>query len=46
MRPGLSDKRSSAYPGSDEMTAPPWPSSSQVIEIAATVDTVAAYART
>jgi hypothetical protein len=33
-------KRSRAYRGKDEMTAPPWPSSSQVIEIAATVGTV------
>jgi hypothetical protein len=39
-------KRSSAYRGSDEMTAPLWPSSSQVIKIAATVGTVPAYART
>jgi hypothetical protein len=39
-------KRSSAYRGSDEMTASPLPSSSHVIEIAATVGTVSAYART
>jgi hypothetical protein len=32
-------KWSSAYRGSDEMTAPLWPSSSQVIAIAATVGT-------
>ena len=33
-------KRSSAYRGSDEMTSPPGPSSSQVIEIAPTVGAV------
>ena len=38
-------KRSSAYRGSDEMSAPRWPSSSQAIEIAAIVGAVPAYAR-
>jgi hypothetical protein len=40
----MGPERSRAYRGSDEMTAPPWPSSTQVIEIAATVATVPAYA--
>src|SRR6516164_5572530 len=35
----LRTKRSSAYRGSDEMTAAPWSSSSRVIEIAASVGT-------